>query len=30
MSKDTLLKKEFAESDLARIRNITNKRYGEK
>lgn len=29
MSKDTLLKKEFAESDLARIRNITNKRYGD-
>jgi len=29
MSKDTLLKKEFSEGDLARIRNITNKRYGD-
>jgi len=30
MSKETLLKKEFSESDLARIRNLTTGRYGEK
>lgn len=29
MSKDTLLKKEWNESDLNRIRNITAKRYGD-